>query len=134
MSPARSPERQRAPQLPWRLLCGASYGWIHGWGHLTIAPGRLVFEFPRFMRFLGAPRLVMHESDVVTEVSPRLELGYSSGLIVQGDEQAVAVHAAPWTSRRELNAALAAAGFRLDERRDWVSGGAPVARARTPVA
>jgi hypothetical protein len=134
MTLARSPEAQPAPQLPWRLPCGASYGWIHGWGHLTIAPGRLVFEFPRIMRLLGAPPLVMHESDVVTEVSPRLELGYSSGLIVQGDEHAVAVHAPPWKSRRGVNGALAAAGFRLDERRDWVSGGAPVARARTPVA
>src|SRR5438132_821354 len=114
MAPVPSPDRPSDVPLPWRFWCGAAYPWKHGWGwlwnsgwgYLTIAPERLLFEFPRIAQMLGAPPEVVHDGDEVIEVWPRLLLGFRAGIIINGEGKAVLVGAAGWGKRRAVHAAL----------------------------
>jgi hypothetical protein len=105
-----------------RVACGAQCGRPSSGGHLVIQPGAVQFEFPAAAVKLGRPPVIHARPPLVFVRARLLPPGFSSGLIVHGDEGTVTVFTW-WGLRGRVWRALAEAEVAFFERVTWMSIG-----------
>jgi hypothetical protein len=103
-----------------RVGCAAHCGRPRGGGHLIVEPGAVRFEFhPAGVR-LGAPRVIHARPPVMFMRARLLPPGFSSGLVLRGDEGTITVFT--WCGLRgRVRRALVDAEVAFFERATWVS-------------
>ena len=112
-----------APTPLLRLGCGARCGRSGAGGHLVIEPGAARFEFHAAMLKLGLPPVIQAHPPLIFMRARLLPPGFSSGLILSGDQGTVTVFT--WCGRRSrVRRALVDAEVAFFERATWVSIGA----------
>jgi hypothetical protein len=122
-----------------RVACGDQCGRPGSGGHVVIEPGAVRFEFPPAAAKLGLPPVIHARPPLVFVQARLLPPGFSSGLILRGDEGTVTVFT--WCGLRgRVRRALTEAEVAFFERVTWVSigvaegaNGAPVGH-RAPAA
>jgi hypothetical protein len=117
------------PNLPASFFVGGgiSGGWA-GPGYLDIASGCVTFRASTVLARLSRVESVEHVGSRVTVVRARLlPPGFNTALLIVGRERFVRVLL--WYGKRApVLRALSNAGFRLDERRTWLTLGWRVGR------
>ncbi len=110
------------PMQSLRVACGAQCGRPTTGGHLVIEPGAVRFEFHAGAVKRGVPP-VIHARPPLVFVRARLRPpGFSSGLVLHGDEGTVTVFT--WCGlRSRVRRALAEAEVAFFERATWLSIG-----------
>lgn len=122
--------------LPTALLrvgCEAQCGRPSTGGHLIVEPGAVRFEFHAAGVKLGLPPVIHARPPLVFVRARLLPPGFSSGLVLRGDEGTVTVFT--WCGlRTRVRRALADAEVAFFERATWVSiGVAEGAHGTAPV-
>ncbi len=103
-----------------RVACGAQRGRPGSGGRLVIAPGAVRFEFHAAAGELGLPPVIHARPPLVFVRARLLPPGFSSALILHGDEGTVTVFT--WCGlRARVLRALAEAEVAFFERVTWVS-------------
>ena len=106
-----------------RVACDAQRGRPSSGGRLVIAPGAVRFEFHAAAVELGLPPVIHARPPLVFVRARLLPPGFSSALILHGDEGTVTVFT--WCGlRARVLRALAEAEVAFVERVTWVSIGA----------
>src|SRR6185437_16783869 len=125
-----------APTPLLRLGCGARCGRSGAGGHLVIEPGAARFEFHASMVKLGLPPVIHAHPPLIFMRARLLPPGFSSGLILDGDEGTVTVFT--WCGlRSRVRRALEEAEVAFIVRATWLSIGVTEGageRARLPGA
>jgi hypothetical protein len=105
-----------------RVGCGAQYGRPSTGGHLVIEPGAVRFEFRPAAVKLGVPSVIRARPPLVFLRARLLPPGFSSGLVLHGDEGTVTVFT--WCGlRSRVRRALVEAEVAFVERATWLSIG-----------
>jgi hypothetical protein len=109
-----------APAPLLRVGCAAQCGPPRGGGHLIVEPGAVRFEFHSAGVTLGAPPVIHARPPVMFMRARLLPPGFSSGLVLRGDEGIVTVFT--WCGLRgRVRRALVDAEVAFFERATWVS-------------
>jgi hypothetical protein len=113
-----------APPSPLlRVGCGAQCGRPSSGGHLVIEPGAARFEFHAAAVKLGRPPVIHARPPLIFMRARLLPPGFSSGLILNGDEGTVTVFT--WCGlRSRVRRALEEAEVAFFVRATWLSIGA----------
>jgi hypothetical protein len=118
-----------APTPLLRVGCGAQCGRASTGGHLIIEPGAVRFQLHPAAVRLGLPPVIHVRPPLVFMRARLLPPGFSSGLILHGDEGTATVFT--WCGLRgRVQRALAEAEVAFFERATWVSIG--LAEGRSP--
>jgi hypothetical protein len=105
-----------------RVGCGAQCGRARRGGHLVIEPGAVRFEFHAPAEDLGLSPVIHARPPLIFMRARLLPPGFSSGLILRGDEGTVTVFT--WCGlRRRVRCALVDAEVAFFERATWLSVG-----------
>ena len=115
-----------------RVACGAQRGRPGSGGRLVVAPGAVRFEFDAAAGKLGLPPVIHARPPLVFVRARLLPPGFSSALILHGDEGTVTIFT--WCGlRTRVLRALAEAEVAFFERVTWVSIGAAARPSGGPV-
>ena len=105
-----------------RAECGAWSGRPSGAGRLIVEPGAVRFEFGSAAANLGLPPVIRARPPLIFMRARLLPPGFSSGLVLHGDEGTVTV--LTWCRLRgRVRRALVEAEVAFFERMTWVSVG-----------
>ncbi len=108
--------------LPFQRRCGAQCGLVGVDGWLTVEAGQASFRFSAMRRLFGLPEVIVAAEPVTLYRARLLPPGLNSGLVLTGEQGAVAVWLW-WGALRPVRAALAAGAVPVREVRSWVGIG-----------